>query len=89
MRIAALLCVLGAGAVLIIWLVSGAPFVTRYQIPETVTTTDEFGDEMTQTEMKDGFELGLMPAKHIDGALPIGGAFAAASIGFFFLSRRR
>ncbi len=70
-----------AGAVLLVvgiavfgfWAASGSYFVTQYQVEQTVTETDEFGDEIERTVMEDEFRFGLFPDKPYDGAIVVGG----------------
>ncbi|MFB6350614.1 MAG: hypothetical protein ABEN55_22770 [Bradymonadaceae bacterium] len=55
-----------AAVVLVAWLASGAHIVTQYQVPVTVTETDEFGDKIERTVMKDQFRFGLLPDRGYD-----------------------
>lgn len=89
MKIAAFL-IWGVGIVtVVVWLATGAPFVTRYEIPVTVVEEDEFGT-VERTEMQPGFELGLMPDRAmVDGVLPIAALCAFGGAGLFLVDRRR
>ncbi len=66
-----------AGAILVVWLAAGAHFVTQYEVPVTRTETDEFGDEIERTVMKEQFQFGLLPDRGYDGAAPLIVVFVA------------
>lgn len=84
MKGAALAALALAAAVMSYWAVTGMHFATRTQIPLEVEIVDEFGDKRTETQWKDGFELGL-----IDGAGPAAGALVALAAGLWVWDRRR
>lgn len=88
-RIGLILAVLSVG-VMAFWAVSGASFITQYQVATTQTVEDEFGDVIETTVMEDQFQFGLLPDRGYDGAAPIAGGFGGlAGLCFFFAWKRR
>lgn len=90
LRTASAVLFLASVAVFAYWGYAGAHFATRYEVPTSVKEVDEFGDEVTRTEMVKTFEFGLTPSDYyVDGALPFGGILAAMGVGAFVGHRRR
>ena len=75
-----------SGGVFSYWAYSGANMVTQYQVQETVVETDEFGDEIERTRMKDQFQFGLLPDKPYDGAVTLGGLPGGLGVVLILLS---
>ncbi len=91
MRIAAVVLLLVSAAVFIIWASMGADMVTKYQTPVSVVETDDFGDRVERTELRDEFTFGLLPDKGYDGALPLSGIPLGLGLGLLVvdITRRR
>lgn len=87
--LAASICFGCALLVLAIWGFSGAPMVTQYEVAQEQTTVDEFGDEITTTEMVEQFQFGLLPDKGYDGALPLSGGLLLVGGALVFIGKRR
>lgn len=73
-----------------LWLSHGGDLGTREQVPVTVKSIDDFGDETETVKWEaptgypvTGFHVGL------DYAGPVGGLFFAAGFGLVILNRRR
>ena len=80
MKIAGIILIFLGLGVFGYWGATGAEPVTKYQVAQKVTTTDDFGDEVTSLVMKDEFRFGLLPDKGYDGALPVGGGLAGLGV---------
>ncbi len=88
--VAGVVCLLVAGVVMGVWYAQGATRITQYQVATVEVETDEFGDEIETTVMKDPFEFGLFPDKGYDGAAPLAGGFSVVGVALLaFLGIRR
>lgn len=86
---AAAVCLACAVLVMLVWAGSGASMVTQYQVATTEVSSDEFGDEIEVTVMKDHFQFGLLPDKGYDGALPLSVGLLLVGGGMFYVGKRR